>query len=70
LKGFIVRLLILGIVSALLLISTGCLGLFGPSAAEEKIMLWNGKDFTGWICLQSEGGPIEIRNIYQIPYKM
>ncbi len=47
-RRFAGRLLILGIVSALLLISTGCRGLFGPSTANKKIMLWNGKDFTGW----------------------
>jgi len=27
-------------------------------------------DTSGWICLQSEGGPVEFRKIYQIPYKL
>jgi len=47
-RRFAVRLLILGVGLVLLTAFTGCRELFGPLAADEKIMLWNGKDFTGW----------------------
>lgn len=42
------RFFILGAIVSLLLISAGCEGISGPAAKTDKIMLWNGKDFTGW----------------------
>ncbi len=47
-RRFAFRLLILCIVSAFFTISTGCREISGPLLSDEKIMLWNGKDFTGW----------------------
>ena len=46
-RRFVDRLMIFGITSALL-ISTGCRELSSPLTDNEKITLWNGRDFTGW----------------------
>jgi hypothetical protein len=63
-KGFAAKLLILGIVSVLF-VSTGCLELFGTSAAGEKIMLWNGKDFTGWKLFIPDKG-IDVNDVWSV----
>ncbi len=64
-KGLTGRLLILGITLVLLTMFTGCRELFGPSAAEEKIILWNGKDFTGWKLFIPDKG-IDVNDIWSV----
>ena len=62
---FVFRLLILCIVSALLLISAGCRGTFGPPSSDQKILLWNGKDFTGWKLFIPDKD-IDVNNVWSV----
>ena len=42
------RLLVLSVLVIILSALMGCQGMFGPTEPSKKIMLFNGKDFTGW----------------------
>jgi hypothetical protein len=47
-RRFAQKIYVLSLLAILFFILASCRDLSGPSAADDKIMLWNGKDFTGW----------------------
>ena len=64
-KLYVGKLLILGVIAPLLLVSAGCDGIFGPTTQKDKIILWNGKDFTGWNLFTTEEN-IDVLDIWTV----
>lgn len=58
-------LLIIGFTLSLLLIQAGCKSISAPVAQKDRIMLWNGRDFTGWDLFITEEN-IDVHNIWTV----
>jgi len=59
------RLFAVSILVVLLSVLAGCQGMPGPVTPREKIMLWNGTDFTGWkLFIPDE--TIDVRDIWSV----
>ena len=64
-RRFAVKLFVLGITAVLILTSTGCQGSSGPAGVKDKVMLWNGKDLTGWSLFIPDKS-IDVDNIWTV----
>ncbi len=56
---------IFGLILSLLLIQAGCESISAPVAQKDRIMLWNGKDFTGWNLFTTEEN-IDVFDIWTV----
>jgi hypothetical protein len=64
-RRFAEKLYVWGMVAVLLFILAGCREMSGPSSADDKIILWNGKDFTGWKLFVPDQD-IDVNNVWSV----